>query len=63
MADLLDALPVTRDEKRACIERELRFRRRVYARKVAAGTMKRDAMEKELRVMSAILADYDGANS
>lgn len=59
MADLLDALPVTREEKRACIERELRYRRHVYPRRVEDGKMKRDAMDKELRVMAAILADYE----
>jgi len=58
MADLFDASPVTRHEKAECIRRELGYRRRVYARRVAEGKMKQAAADKEIATMEAILADY-----
>lgn len=48
----------TPTEKRAAIERELKFRRRVYARWVSDGKMTQAKADHEIAVMEAILADY-----
>jgi hypothetical protein len=40
----------------ACIERELGFRRRVYARRVAEQKMTKTQADYELEVMGAVLA-------
>jgi hypothetical protein len=60
MPDLLDALPVTRAEKIACLRRELGYRRRMYPLWVERRKMKQDVADRELRVMEAILADFEG---
>jgi hypothetical protein len=39
-----------------CIEREIRFRERVYSRRVAAGKMTQALMDRELARMRAVLA-------
>jgi hypothetical protein len=51
-------MTVTREEKRAEAERELRLRRGVYAKQVAAGKMKPEEAEHRLATMAAIAADY-----
>jgi hypothetical protein len=43
------------DELAACAERELAFRRRVYARRVMLGKMKQEAADRETALMEAIL--------
>ena len=48
----------TRAQKRACIERELKMRRRVYPRWVENGKMTQADADREIAVMEAILADY-----
>ncbi len=48
----------TTDEKISAIERELRFRHRVYATKVAEGRMKPSAMGFQIGVFEAMLEDY-----
>ena len=50
--------PITVDDKRACLERELRLRRRVYPRFVKAGRMTPEQAAREIALMQAILADY-----
>lgn len=45
-------------EKLAAIEREIRFRKRVYARRVEAGTMTCKAMSDGIAIMEDIAADY-----
>lgn len=59
MADLLDALPISRDDKIGSLRRELRLRRRVYPHWVATGKMTEDESKREIAVMEAILADYE----
>ncbi len=49
---------ISHDDKRACIERELKMRRRVYPRWVEAGKMSQAHADKEIATMEAILADY-----
>jgi len=48
----------TNDQKRACIERELKMRRRAYPRWVEAGRMTQAKADNEISTMEAILADY-----
>lgn len=56
-----DLLPVSREEKIACLRRELGMRGRVYPKWVLDGKMKAPAAEKEIRVMAAILKDYESS--
>lgn len=49
---------ISHDQKRACIERELKMRRRVYPRWVQDGRMSQAKADEEIAVMEAILADY-----
>ena len=51
--------PVTRFEKRRCLEREIAMRRRVYPRWVREGRMTQAEADREIDVMAAILRDYD----
>lgn len=44
------------DAQVACIERELKFRRRVYARRVVEQKMTKTQADYELEVMGAVLA-------
>lgn len=46
------------DQKRSCLEREIKMRRRVYPRWVADGRMTQAKADEEIAVMEAILADY-----
>lgn len=39
-----------------CVERELKFRRYVYARRVAAGKMTQHKADDEIAAMTAVLA-------
>ncbi|MCB0383789.1 MAG: hypothetical protein KDD43_00245 [Bdellovibrionales bacterium] len=48
----------TTEQKLACIERELRHRRRVYARLVDQGKMTEQKAEEEISMMEAIKQDY-----
>lgn len=48
----------TTDDKIAAIDRELRFRRRVYSTKVAEGRMKPSQMEYQIGIFEAMLEDY-----
>jgi hypothetical protein len=48
----------TNEEKLACVERELRYRRRVYQRRVEAETMTPEQMQREVSLMEAIRDDY-----
>jgi len=45
-------------EKLACVERELRYRIRVYARLVAEQKMTERQAGREIAVMGAIVEDY-----
>ncbi len=49
---------VSKDEKIACLQREIELRTRVYARYIAEGKMKQSKAERELEIMYAILRDY-----
>ena len=42
-------------EQIKCVEREIAMRKRVYPRWVAAGKMKSEAAEHEIRAMEAVL--------
>lgn len=46
-------------DKLACAQRELTMRRRVYPRWVETGRMTQAKMDFEIRIMSAIVADYE----
>ena len=43
-------------EQVACVSRELRERKRVYARLVSQGSMARTRADREIAVMTAVLA-------
>ena len=45
-------------DKLLCVERELRFRRVVYEKRVARGAMSKDQADREIATMEAIAADY-----
>jgi len=49
---------ITEHDKLRCVERELSFRRRVYARRVEQGKMKEAEADRELAVMECIRQDY-----
>jgi hypothetical protein len=64
MADLFSpGEKITFRDKEACVRRELDFRRRVYARRVAEGKMRAEQAEREIEVMEAILGDYEKASA
>lgn len=48
----------SREQKLAAVTRELTFRRRVYARHVAAGKMKQATADFQIAVFEAIAFDY-----
>lgn len=50
--------PITAADKRACAERELAMRKRVYPRWVSAGKMAQITADREIAVMTAIADDY-----
>jgi hypothetical protein len=49
---------ITATEKLACINRELAYRYRVFARRVDAGKMTQRQMDREIALMEEIAADY-----
>ena len=49
---------ITEHDKLRCVERELSFRRRVYARRVEQGKMAQTQADHEIAVMEAIKQDY-----
>jgi hypothetical protein len=49
---------VTLAEKLACLERELKYRSRVYERLVQRGKMSEPQRQHEIKVMGAIRDDY-----
>ncbi len=48
----------TATEKLACAEREVRYRRTVYPRRIEAGSMTPALANKQIALMEAIAADY-----
>lgn len=58
MSDLAPPPPVTKADKRHCLKRELALRKRHYPRWVAGGRMPQGEADREIEVLSAILADY-----
>jgi hypothetical protein len=54
--DLPDS--ISDQTKLDCIERELGYRRRVYPRSVANGTMSQSKADREIAIMESIAADY-----
>jgi len=49
---------VTTSDKLTCVERELKYRQRVYARLVNEGKMSQGKATLELAIMQAIIDDY-----
>ncbi|MEM9286711.1 MAG: hypothetical protein AAGA36_00085 [Pseudomonadota bacterium] len=56
---MTDLFEPTKEEKRACIERELGMRRSVYPRWVDNGRMTKKKADNEIRIMEAVLKDYE----
>lgn len=44
------------DDQIACVKREIGFRKRVYPRQILQGRLKRDAADREIATMQAVLA-------
>ena len=42
-----------------CVQREINYRRHVYPRRVTAGRMSTDMMDKQIRLMEAVLANLE----
>src|SRR5438067_524814 len=64
MADLFaPGDKITFRDKEACARRELSFRQRVFARRVAEGKMKQADADREIELMQAILEDYVKASA
>lgn len=53
--------PFTAGQKLEAVSRELGFRRRVYARRVADGKMTQRLADEQIAVFEAIEADYQKA--
>jgi hypothetical protein len=53
-----DMFPITKPDKLACLEREIKLRERVYPRWVGGGKMSQDKADREIAVMKAIADDY-----
>lgn len=51
----------TAEEKREAIERELKYRRRVYPRRIEAGQMTRALADRQIALFEEILQDYQAA--
>ncbi len=51
-------MTISDQDKLACTQREIKQRRRVYARLVANGRMKQAAADREIAIMEAIAEDY-----
>ena len=54
---MAESEPTTADKLR-CIQRELGWRHRVYARRVEERKMTKTEADRELRIMTAIATDY-----
>lgn len=48
----------TREEKRACLVRELRLRKRAYPRWINAGKLRPEDAAREIALMEALIDDY-----
>ena len=53
-------MTITRETKITALRRELQMRGRVYPHRVAEGRMTQAEADREIAVMRAILADYEG---
>ncbi len=51
-------MTISDQDKLACAQREIKQRRRVYARLVANGRMKQAAADREIALMASIAEDY-----
>jgi hypothetical protein len=51
----------TFEQKLAAVVREIMYRKRVYARRVAEGKMKQALADEQIAVMKAIADDYEKA--
>jgi len=58
----MDLFPISREEKAAAAEREVRQRRRMYPRLIAKGDMSQEFADKQIKIMEAIHADYVAEN-
>lgn len=59
MADLFNpTAEFTASDKLACVKRELKYRRHVFAHRVAERKMTQAQMDREIGIMEAIEADY-----
>lgn len=54
------SLSYTAEEKLKAVERELGYRRRVYARRVSEGKMSAELAAEQIAIFEAIAADYRG---
>lgn len=52
---------ITLEDQLKCVDRELGFRRRVYARRVADGKMTQVAADREIALMEAVRETVDKA--
>jgi hypothetical protein len=50
--------PYSAQEKLDAVERELRFRRRVYADRVASGKMTKSLADEQIAIFEQIAGDY-----
>jgi hypothetical protein len=55
-----DLFPISREQKIACLQRELNYRTSVYPRRVSDKRMSAAKADYEILVMRAILQDYEG---
>lgn len=55
----MNARIYTAEEKRSAILREINYRKYVYGKRVAAGSMKQVSADRGLAIFEQILADYD----
>ncbi len=60
MPDLFDPGEITRSQKVDCIRREIKMRERVYPGWIERGRMTPAKADHEIKVMQAILKDYEG---
>jgi hypothetical protein len=51
-------MPYTAQDKKEAVERELKYRRRVYPRWIADGRMTRDLADRQIAIFEDIMADY-----
>lgn len=49
----------TNEEKLEALRRELKFRRRVYVRKIEEGTMSPEFAKEQIDIFTAIAEDYE----